>query len=130
MGDGYALTHPLVASAIYRGLPAGERALLHGRAAAMLAGERADAEAVGLHLLRSEPAGDPATVDALRAAAERAVLRGAPESAAEFLRRALAEPPASPDQEAGVRSELGPRARGAGPAGRRRAAVRRGRAGH
>ena len=106
-GHGYALTHPLVASAIYRGMPAGERALLHGRAAAMLAGERADPEAVGLHLLRSEPAGEPATVEALRAAAERAVLRGAPESAAEFLRRALAEPPASPDQEAGIRSELG-----------------------
>lgn len=104
---GYALTHPLVRSAVYRGMPPGERALLHGRAAEVLAGERADAEAIGLHLLHSEPAGETATVRALRAAASRASLRGAPEAAVEFLGRALAEPPPTAAEEADVRSELG-----------------------
>ena len=58
----YALVHPLVAGALYASLPAGERALLHARAAALLARERADPEAVALHLLHTEPAGDAATV--------------------------------------------------------------------
>ena len=43
----------------------------------------------------------------LRAAAERAGVRGAPESASMFLRRALAEPPPDRAVEADVRSELG-----------------------
>ncbi|MEU4239821.1 AAA family ATPase [Actinoplanes sp. NPDC026619] len=101
------LTHPLVAGALYQGLPAGERSLWHGRAAAILARERADPEAVALHLLRSEPARDAGTVATLRAAAERAGRRGAPESAAAFLRRALAEPPPDRADEADVHCRLG-----------------------
>ena len=93
-GDGRALTHPLVESALYRSLPAGERSLLHRRAADLLAGEQADVEAVGLHLVHAEPAADPQTVTRLHAAAGRAHVRGAPEAAATFLLRALAEPPA------------------------------------
>ena len=89
-GDGRALTHPLVESALYRSLPAGERSLLHRRAADLLAGEQADVETVGLHLVHAEPAADPQTVTRLRAAAGRAHVRGAPEAAATFLRRALA----------------------------------------
>jgi hypothetical protein len=106
-GDGYALVHPLVANALYSGVPPGARALLHERAARLLAAERADPEAVALHLLRSEPARDATTVAALCAAAERASLRGAPESAVAFLRRALAEPPPHQNSEAEVRSQLG-----------------------
>jgi DNA-binding NarL/FixJ family response regulator len=108
-GDGgtYTLVHPLVAGALYRGMPAGERALLHAEAAGLLARERTDPEAVAVHLLRTEPSGDPATVAALRAAAARAGIRGAPETASTFLRRALAEPPPDRDVEADVRSELG-----------------------
>ncbi|HEX5494453.1 MAG TPA: AAA family ATPase [Mycobacteriales bacterium] len=105
--DGFALTHPLVANALYLGLPDGERSLLHRRAATILAGERADVEAVGLHLLRAQPAGEPETVSTLRAAAERASRRGAPESAAVFLRRALLEPPGSRALTADLHSELG-----------------------
>ncbi len=106
-GEGYSLVHPLVAAALYGGLPDAERALWHGRAAALLVRERADPESVALHLLRSEPARDATTVAALRAAAERAGLRGAPESAAAFLRRALAEPPPDQADEADIRSRLG-----------------------
>src|SRR4051812_26432527 len=105
--DGFALTHPLVANALYLGLLDGERSLLHRRAARVLASERADVETVGLHLLHAEPAGEPQTVSTLRAAAERANRRGAPDSAGAFLRRALLEPPDSRALAADLRSELG-----------------------
>ena len=105
--DGFTLTHPLVANALYLGLPDGERSLLHRRAARVLAAERVDVETVGLHLLHAEPAGEPQTVSTLRAAAERANRRGAPESAAAFLRRALLEPPDSRALTADLHSELG-----------------------
>ena len=73
----------------------------------MLAAEGADPERVALHVLRTDPAADPETVALLRAAAESARGRGAPESAATFLRRALAEPPVAPAIAADVRLELG-----------------------
>jgi DNA-binding NarL/FixJ family response regulator len=105
--DQWFLVHPLVASALYTGLPPGEASLWHARAARLLAGERTDPEAVALHLLRTEPARDAATVATLRAAAERADIRGAPQSAVVFLRRALVEPPVDRAVEAEVHSELG-----------------------
>src|SRR4029079_11771867 len=105
--DGYALTHPLVANALYLGLPDGERSLLHRRAARVLAAERVDVETVGLHLLHAESDGEPQTVSTPRGAAERANRRGAPESAAVFLRRALLEPPDSRALAADLHSELG-----------------------
>ena len=103
----YALVHPLLEAALYDALPPAARASRHAAAAAVLARDRADPEAVALHLLRSEPAGAAGTVTALRDAAARAGQRGAPESAVAFLRRALAEPPPDPAVEADVRSELG-----------------------
>ena len=87
------LIHPVVRTALYAELPAGERARLHGRAAAVLAQDGADPSAVCAHLLESEPAGDPWTTNALINAAERALARGAPRTAVRYLRRALAEPP-------------------------------------
>ena len=104
-GDG--LAHPLVAAALYRSLPPGERALWHARAARLLEGEHATAEDVAVHLLRTEPLADAATVATLREAAAMAGARGAPESAAGFLRRALAEPPLDPAVAADVTGELG-----------------------
>ena len=107
-GDGeLGLAHPLVARALYTSLAPGERALWHTRAARLLSSEHADPEAVALHLLHSEAAADPATVAELRAAAARASVRGAPESAAVFLRRALAEPAIDVSVDAAVRGELG-----------------------
>ena len=103
----YALVHPLVAAALHEGIAPGARALWHARAAAVLASERADPEAVALHLMRAEPSRDRATVEALRLAARRAGRRGALESAEAFLRRALNEPPCEPEDEAEVRAELG-----------------------
>jgi DNA-binding NarL/FixJ family response regulator len=106
-GPGLTLAHPLIAATLYASLPEGERALRHADAAAMLAGERADRERIGLHLLRTEPAGDATTVATLRDAARRAGARGAPQSAAAYLRRALAEPPPDAAEDADVRLELG-----------------------
>jgi DNA-binding NarL/FixJ family response regulator len=101
------LAHPLIAGTLYTSLPAGERALRHADAAALLASERADPERIGLHLLRTEPAFETATVTTLREAARRAGARGAPQSAAAYLRRAVAEPPPDAAEDADVRLELG-----------------------
>jgi DNA-binding NarL/FixJ family response regulator len=92
-GRELSLAHPLIAAALYAGMPAGERSVRHAAAARLLAVEGADPEPIGLHLLHTEPGADPRTVQVLRASAARASVRGAPQAAAAFLRRALAEPP-------------------------------------
>ena len=114
--------HPLVRSAIYEDMPRAERARLHGRAAQPLA-TAATATAAATHLLLSDPAGDAATVELLRAAARTAMARGAPETAAEFLRRASARRrPARRRAAAAARARRRRRARR--PARRRGAAAR------
>jgi DNA-binding CsgD family transcriptional regulator len=106
-GEEVALAHPTVNAALYNALPRGERGLWHARAARLLAREQADPERVALHVLRTEPSADAEAVAALRAAAARATARGAPETAARYLRRALEEPPRERADEASVRLELG-----------------------
>jgi len=91
---------PVVRNAIYDSIPPGERALAHARAAALLEADGADTELVALHLLRSEPGAAPRAVTVLRAAAAAADDRGAPDTAAEYLRRALAEPPPAGERAA------------------------------
>ncbi|MEJ7875761.1 MAG: AAA family ATPase, partial [Solirubrobacterales bacterium] len=90
--------HPLVRAAVYKDIPAGERARLHAAAASLLAEEGATAERVAVHLLTSEPDGQPWVVETLRRAADAALARGTPEPAVAFLRRALAEPPTPPER--------------------------------
>jgi DNA-binding CsgD family transcriptional regulator len=85
--------HPIVRAAIYQRLLPGERATRHAHAAAHLARAGAPAERIAAHLLLTAPAGDPARVAELAEAARTARARGAPESAAAYLRRALEEPP-------------------------------------
>ena len=91
---------PVVRNAIYDSIPPGERAMAHARAAALLEADSADTELVALHLLRSEPGAAPRAVTVLRAAAAAAGDRGAPDTAAEYLRRALAEPPPAGERAA------------------------------
>ena len=98
--------HPIARSAIYAAIPAGERARLHAVAAALLREEGAAPERIASHALVTDPAGDEAIVDFLAAAARGALARGAPSSAAAYLRRALAEPPAAARRPA-VLAELG-----------------------
>jgi DNA-binding CsgD family transcriptional regulator/tetratricopeptide (TPR) repeat protein len=90
--------HPLVHAAVYEAIPPGRRSLMHRDAARLLAAEGASADRVGLHLINAEPVGERWVVDALRSAASAASLRGAPEQAVGFLRRALAEPPTASER--------------------------------
>ena len=84
--------HPLISEAVYAGIALGARRLAHRRAAAIL--DRTGAtDSVAAHLLMTGPAGDNWVVERLSAAARDARERGAPEVAASYLRRALAEPP-------------------------------------
>ncbi|HEY0126375.1 MAG TPA: hypothetical protein VGB58_04490, partial [Blastococcus sp.] len=101
-----AFVHPLVRDAVYRDLPAAERALRHERAAALLLAAGASDEQVAAHLLLTPDRGDPATVELLRRAARTAADRGASDSAVTLLRRALAELP-SGELRCDVLTELG-----------------------
>ncbi len=85
--------HELARAAVYSQLGPGRRAQLHARAASLLSAGGEPPEVVAAHLLLAEPERDPAVVEQLRGAARSASARGAPEAAAAYLRRALAEPP-------------------------------------
>jgi DNA-binding CsgD family transcriptional regulator/tetratricopeptide (TPR) repeat protein len=98
--------HPIVRSGVYEELSAAERARCHRAAARQLADQPGAEERVAKHLLVSEPAGDEWVVERLADAARQAGKRGAPESAAAFLRRAIAEPP-PPGDRWGLLLDLG-----------------------
>ncbi|WHT16859.1 AAA family ATPase [Crossiella sp. CA-258035] len=85
--------HPAVREAVYTELAGEERARLHHAAATALHDASAPLEEVCAHLLLVPPAGDSWVLGTLCAAAAQAARRGAPDGAAEYLRRALAEPP-------------------------------------
>ena len=84
--------HPLVRNAVYEASPPHERAQEHAKAAAVLAAAGAPVEQVGGQLLHAPPESVEEAVAPLRAAAREAAARGAPGSAARYLRRALEEP--------------------------------------
>jgi predicted ATPase len=94
LDDRVRFVHPLLRSAVHAELPPGRRALLHRRAAALLAQEGGTSAAVAAHLLAAPAAGDAWAVARLLDGAADAVDRGAPATAVRFLRRALDEPPA------------------------------------
>lgn len=98
--------HPMVADAVYRDVLAGERGLLHLRAAELLEAAQAPVEQVAGHLLHAPARGASWAVEYLVRAAAEASQKGAAESAVEYLRRALAEPP-TPDRHAEVLTSLG-----------------------
>ena len=92
-GTGLGFRHAILRSAVIAHLGRHELARLHARAATVLSAQGADVEQVAPHLLVSEPADDPRTVDTLRKAARIAMRRGDPGSANTLLRRAVQEPP-------------------------------------
>jgi DNA-binding CsgD family transcriptional regulator len=92
-GSVLEFAHPIVRTAVYESIPPGERGLAHAEAARLLERDGAEPERIALHLLRGEPAGDARVVALLRSAAAAAAGRGAPATAADYLRRALDEPP-------------------------------------
>jgi DNA-binding CsgD family transcriptional regulator len=101
LGSGLMLEfrHALVRNAIYQDIDTQTRAAMH-RAAADLLFHHAAPEVAAAHLFRCAPAADQAAVRLLLGAARAALLRGSPQEAAKFLRRAEDEPP-----EEGLRGE-------------------------
>ena len=91
-GLGHRFIHPLVRAAVYEEIPAASRANLHARAASVLNRQGADAEPIAAHLLLCEPGGVDDALEMLERAVTSAAQRGAPDSAAAYLRRALEEP--------------------------------------
>ncbi|HUE26899.1 MAG TPA: AAA family ATPase [Solirubrobacteraceae bacterium] len=90
-----SFVHPLVRHAVERDTPASQFASRHLDAARMLYGEGAGPEHVAAHLLVGRAQTDPWVVERLLAAAREARSRGAPQSAARYLERALEEPPSA-----------------------------------
>lgn len=85
--------HPLIRAAVYDGIGPATRSRRHQRAAALLRAAGGEPERIASHLMATTPAANAETVDGLRAAADSALRAGAPDAAARYLRRALAEPP-------------------------------------
>lgn len=92
--------HGLVRDAVVNGLSAGEQARLHADAARLLERAGAAPEAIAVHLLHAEPAGDETAAVTLAEAGRRALASGALAKAAALLARALAEPPPLRDRSA------------------------------
>jgi DNA-binding CsgD family transcriptional regulator len=97
--------HPVVAAAIYADIAPGARSLLHAQAAHVLADDGAEPEQVAAHLLHVDAAVDRVVLGQLRRAGTQALMRGAPATAATYLRRALEE--ATNGDRAEVLLELG-----------------------
>ena len=98
--------HPLVQAAVYRDLSLGERELHHERAATLLVGSGAPAEKVAAHVLAMPVSGEAWVVDVLRAAADSALAKGAPDAGVSSLLRALDEP-LPPELRSALLLELG-----------------------
>lgn len=103
---GLEFVHPLIATAIYRGIPDALRVALHGKAAAAVVDAGLGPSAAARHLLETHPENDPWVVRNLREAAGENLRAGAPEAARRQLARALREPPDF-DERAAVLYELG-----------------------
>ncbi|TQK42624.1 AAA ATPase-like protein [Streptomyces sp. SLBN-118] len=98
--------HPLVATAVYRAIPAAFRVAMHGQAAAVVSSAGLGATTTARHLLEVHPESDPWAVRQFREAAREYLRAGAPEAARRCLARALREPPAL-EERADVLFELG-----------------------
>jgi DNA-binding CsgD family transcriptional regulator/tetratricopeptide (TPR) repeat protein len=98
--------HPILQSAVYGDLAAGERSRMHLRAARVLAEHGAERDRIASHLMATEPTDDPWIVEMLRAAAADAMAHGVADSAVTYLTRARSE--RGPASEAGrLLHELG-----------------------
>jgi DNA-binding CsgD family transcriptional regulator len=93
---------PLLRSVLYGMLAHGERSRMHTLAAHALWDDGAQPSEAAAHLVRADGSGDSWAVEVLRAAAGKA---SAPQAAAGYLRRALAEEP-SEDVRAELLAEL------------------------
>jgi tetratricopeptide (TPR) repeat protein len=92
--DPVRFVHPVIQAAVYADMPAENRLLAHERAAWHLRQAGASAERVGGHLLIASPSNRDWVRAALHEAGRAAALKGAPEQAMKYLRRALETSPA------------------------------------
>ncbi|MFF9349232.1 ATP-binding protein [Streptomyces sp. NPDC014734] len=104
--DPLEFVHPLIASAVYRSIPAATRTAFHGRAAWAITRAGLGAAAASRHLLEVHPDDDQELVEQLREASRQHLAVGAPEAARRCLERALEEPPRQ-DVRATLLYELG-----------------------
>ncbi|MET7720094.1 helix-turn-helix transcriptional regulator [Streptomyces mirabilis] len=104
--DTLEFVHPLIATAVYRAIPAAVRVALHGQAAWCVINEGLGPSAAARHLMETHPEGDNWVVQQLRAAARETQRAGAPDAARRYLARALREPPPLKERAA-VLHELG-----------------------
>ncbi len=89
--DAFRFRYPLERSTVYAEMPPTIRAQAHARAARLLAGRQADAEAVARHLVLTEPARDRWAVEQLERCADQLLDTGQEELAVRCLRRVLRE---------------------------------------
>jgi DNA-binding CsgD family transcriptional regulator len=85
-----SFSEPMVRTAIHAELGAAERAQLHAVTARLAHDERESASRVAHHLLASMPIGEPWAYEALHEAGRAAAHSGAPATAVQLLRGALA----------------------------------------
>ncbi|MEV5341250.1 AAA family ATPase [Streptomyces sp. NPDC052676] len=97
--------HPIIATTIYRSIPAHYRSGFHNSAAVAIRAAGYGPAAAARHLLEVPCEGKPEAVESLREAAYEYLRAGAPEAARKLLTRALQEPPL-PEQRAGLLHEL------------------------
>src|SRR5207253_2662260 len=81
--------HPMIRSAVYAELSAGERPRAHTAVARLLHEEGAPSDRVAQHLLAGVPTDEPWALEALHEGARTAARRGAPEVAVRYLRHAV-----------------------------------------
>jgi DNA-binding CsgD family transcriptional regulator len=86
-------THPVLREAVYSDLPRAARSVGHKRAASLLRDRGAAPELVAAQLMASDPDRDENVVAWLVEIADEMLARGSPSAAADYLERALAEPP-------------------------------------
>jgi DNA-binding CsgD family transcriptional regulator len=94
-GPPLRFAHPLIGGVVYGDIAPAHRATMHKQAARLLLAADVDPGRVSAHLLRSTAAGEEWVTDVLRRAAQHDLARGSPSTAAELLRRALSEAPAT-----------------------------------
>ena len=105
-GEGFQFVHPVVRTAVYEAISPAERMRLHAAAFSLVSADGAAPDRLARHLLLVEPGGHSDAIGTLRAAAELAQKRGAPDLAARYLERALMEPRAN-DQQPVLMHDLG-----------------------
>ncbi|NEA37365.1 AAA family ATPase [Streptomyces sp. SID13031] len=104
--DGVEFVHPLIRETVYNELDRLTRSRMHALAVEQLTAVGSDVEQVAAHVLLTQEITDPPAHQVLRAAAQQATSRGAPEGAVVYLRRCLREG-LSVAERAGLLAELG-----------------------